>query len=48
MNALFPIICLGTPGIRCGVPAMMLATSLLALPQNEQQKLRAFIFAIID
>jgi hypothetical protein len=47
MNALLPIICCGTPGVGCGVPVIMLATSLLDLPQNEQQNTFAFIFAII-
>jgi len=48
MKALFPIIFRGTPGARCGVPAMMFATSPFERPQNEQQNPRAFIFAIID
>jgi hypothetical protein len=48
MKALFPIICLGTPGARCGVPVMMFATSPFDRPQKEQLKPRAFIFAIID
>jgi hypothetical protein len=47
MNALLPIICLGTPGPCCGVPEMMFSTSPLDRPQNEQLNRRAFIFAII-
>jgi hypothetical protein len=48
MNALLPIILLGTPGARCGVPVMMFATSPLDRPQKEQLNPRAFILAIID
>src|SRR6185295_7492939 len=47
MNALLPIIRLGTPGARCGVPVMIFATSPLDRPQKEQLNPRAFIFAII-
>jgi hypothetical protein len=47
MKALLPIICLGTPGARCGVPVTMFATSPFDLPQKEQLNPRAFIFAII-
>jgi hypothetical protein len=47
MNALLPIIRLGTPGARCGVPVMMFATSPFDRPQKEQLNPRAFIFAII-
>jgi hypothetical protein len=48
IKALFPIICLGTPGVRWGVPEMMFATSPFERPQKEQLKPRAFVFAIID
>jgi hypothetical protein len=47
MNALLPIIRLGTPGMRWGVPAIMFATSSFDLPQNEQWNPLAFILAII-
>jgi hypothetical protein len=47
MKALLPIICLGTPGARCGVPATMFATSPFDRPQKEQLNPQAFIFAII-
>jgi hypothetical protein len=47
MKALLPIIRLGTPRARCGVPVMMFATSPFDRPQKEQLNPRAFIFAII-
>jgi hypothetical protein len=47
MKALLPIIFLGTPGARCGVPVTMFATSPFDRPQKEQLNPPAFIFAII-
>jgi hypothetical protein len=48
MKALLPIIFLGTPGARCGVPVTMFATSPFDRPQKEQLNPCAFIFAIIS
>jgi hypothetical protein len=47
MNALLPIMPRGTPAAAWGAPVIIAVTSPFDLPQNEQQKPRAFIFAII-